>query len=102
VVGDEVFACKILSAADDYRYARQQGSELEMRALELPSDIANCCRKVAAGLNLIVAGIDLRYTLDGRWCCFEVNPSPAFTFYEESTSQPIGAAIARLLAAHSR
>ena len=48
-------------------------------------------------MGLFVAGIDLRRTPSGEWCCFEVNPSPAFTFYQESTGQPIAAAIASLL-----
>jgi D-alanine-D-alanine ligase-like ATP-grasp enzyme len=48
-------------------------------------------------MGLPVAGIDLRHAPDERWVCFEVNPSPAFTFYEHATGQSIGAAIARLL-----
>jgi hypothetical protein len=48
-------------------------------------------------MHLQVAGIDLRKTSDGNWFCFEVNPSPAFTFYEEATGQPIAKAIANLL-----
>ena len=45
-----------------------------------------------------LAGIDLRLTDDGRWFCFEVNPSPGFTYYEQATGQPIARSIARLLA----
>jgi hypothetical protein len=30
--------------------------------------------------------------------CFEVNPSPAYVVYEDTTGQPIAAAIARRLA----
>jgi D-alanine-D-alanine ligase-like ATP-grasp enzyme len=47
---------------------------------------------------LAVAGIDLRRTSGGRFYCFEANPSPGFSFYEEMTGQPVGEAIARLLA----
>jgi hypothetical protein len=101
VVGDEVFSCEIESTADDYRYAWRQDSGLEVHACELPAEVADRCRRLAAGLNLTVAGIDLRHRPDGRWCCFEVNPSPGFTFYAGSTGQPIGAAIARMLAAGS-
>jgi hypothetical protein len=32
----------------------------------------------------------------GRWFCFEVKPSPGFSFYKEATGQPIGAAIVDL------
>jgi D-alanine-D-alanine ligase-like ATP-grasp enzyme len=49
-------------------------------------------------LGLLVAGIDMRCCADGRWVCFEVNPSPGFSFYEAATGQPIAAAIADLLA----
>jgi glutathione synthase/RimK-type ligase-like ATP-grasp enzyme len=101
VVGDDVFACEIESSADDYRYAGRQGSGLQVRACEVPVEIADKCRNLARGLNLPVAGIDLRRRHDGRWCCFEVNPSPGFTFYEDATGQPIGAAIATLLAGAS-
>jgi glutathione synthase/RimK-type ligase-like ATP-grasp enzyme len=52
-------------------------------------------------MRLPVAGIDLRRTPEGEWYCFEVNPSPAFTYYESRTGQPIGRAIAKLLAAGS-
>lgn len=39
-----------------------------------------------------------RRTPEGDWYCFEVNPSPAFTYYESRSGQPIGNAVARLLA----
>jgi glutathione synthase/RimK-type ligase-like ATP-grasp enzyme len=46
------------------------------------------------------AGIDLRRRGgDGAWVCFEVNPSPGFSFYESRTGQPIARAVARYLAA---
>ena len=99
VVGDDVFGCEIESTADDYRYAGLQDCVLHVRPCEVPVEIADRCRSLAAGLNLAVAGIDLRLRPDGRWYCFEVNPSPGFTFYEGLTGQPIAASIARLLAA---
>jgi hypothetical protein len=48
-------------------------------------------------MNLSIAGIDLRRTPAGEWFCFEVNPSPAFSYYEQVTGQPIGQALALLL-----
>jgi D-alanine-D-alanine ligase-like ATP-grasp enzyme len=53
-------------------------------------------------MGLLLAGIDLRRTDDGEWCCFEVNPSPGFSFYEDHTGQPIAAAVAELLVAGGR
>jgi len=52
---------------------------------------------LTAQLGLLVSGIDLLLTPDGRWFILEVNPSPGFTFYEEATAQPIGEAIVDLL-----
>lgn len=99
VVGEEVFACEIVSAADDYRYAYRHGLSVHMRPYTLPAAYAERCRALAAALHLVVAGIDLRQTPAGQWYCFEVNPSPAFPYYEQRTGQPIAATIARLLAA---
>jgi glutathione synthase/RimK-type ligase-like ATP-grasp enzyme len=57
---------------------------------------------MAAAMGLALAGIDLRRTDKGEWFCFEVNPSPAFTYYEEATGQPITDAVARLLLTPAR
>jgi RimK-like ATP-grasp domain len=97
VVGEEVFATEIVSGADDYRYAGRDNQEIELREYDLPEFVATKCKKLAEGLGLVLAGIDLRRTPDGKWFCFEVNPSPAFTFYQSATDQPISQAIARLL-----
>ncbi len=97
VIGDTVFATEVRSRAHDYRYAARQGEDVELAECALPFDIAARCRRMAAGMRLALAGIDLRRTPDGRWVCFEVNPSPAFVYYEAGTGQPIGDAIARWL-----
>lgn len=98
VVGDAVFGCEILSDADDYRYPSCEGADPQVRSWRVPDDLAGRCRRLAAALDLAVAGIDLRRTPQGLFYCFEANPSPGFSFYEDATGQPIGAAIARLLA----
>jgi hypothetical protein len=99
VVGDEVFACQVVSDADDYRYASRQGSDVEVHACDLPSDVADRCIRTTRKMGLAVSGIDLRLTPDERWFCFEVNPSPGFSYYQDETGQPIADAIARLLIA---
>lgn len=95
VVGDEVFACKILSEADDYRYAAEPAV---MEACDLPCEVAAQSKRLAVSMSLPVSGIDLRCTPQGQWYCFEVNPSPGFTCFQDRTEQPIAEAIARLLA----
>ena len=92
-------AATISSDATDYRYAaRQIGVEPTITAIELDATTRVRCVQLARGLDLPLAGIDLRYTPGGRYVCFEVNPSPAFNFYEQRAGLPIAAAIARYLA----
>lgn len=97
VVGNDLYCSKIISSSDDYRYASLSGNTVEISSCDIPEDCAQKCRALAEALDLIVAGIDLRLTPDGQWYCFEVNPSPGFTYYQESTDQPIDKSIARLL-----
>jgi glutathione synthase/RimK-type ligase-like ATP-grasp enzyme len=97
VVGQEVFATKIASDATDYRYARQQGREAEVTAVELDDEWAERCVQLAKALKLPFAGIDLKITPFDEVFCFEVNPSPGFSYFEENTGQPIARAVARYL-----
>lgn len=98
VVGDEVFTSEIVSDADDYRYAAREGEGAIVQASSIPAFLEERCRTLAARLGLAFAGIDLRLTPGGEWYCFEVNPSPAFTYYASATGQPIAYAVAALLA----
>jgi glutathione synthase/RimK-type ligase-like ATP-grasp enzyme len=97
VVGDRVFAVEIRSDADDYRYAGRAGQTTEIRASALEPALRDQCRRLAAALALPVCGIDLRRDPDGRLYCFEVNPSPGFTYYQSASEQKIAEAIADLL-----
>jgi len=97
VVGDRWFATEVESDAPDYRYAGLTGRSVRLAACQLPAEIGRRLVALTRHLGLLVSGVDLRRTLDGTWVCFEVNPSPGFSFYEECTGQPIAAAIADLL-----
>ena len=101
VVGDEVFACEIVCEADDYRFAFAQKDRVELRAFDLPDDVTQRCRTLAAGLGMSVAGIDLRCTEEGQWYCFEVNPVAGFAYYQGPCNHHIDDAIARLLVANA-
>lgn len=100
VVGQDAFPCRIETDACDYRYAN--GARVQIEACALAADVIERCVDLAAALDLTVAGVDLRCTPDGDWYCFEVNPSPAFGYYEAATGQPLGRAIASLLARADR
>lgn len=99
VAGDSIFATEIVSEAADYRYAqRESGVAAVLRAMELDPELRERCHTLAHRLDLPLSGIDLKFTPDGRIYCFEVNPSPAFSYYETHTCQPISHAIAEFLA----
>ena len=97
VVGEAVFATEIDSGAIDYRYAGRQGPAAELRATRLPIELEGCCRRAAEHLGLRFAGLDLMLADDGQVYCFEVNPSPGYSWYEDATGQDISGALAALL-----
>ncbi|HYV95206.1 MAG TPA: hypothetical protein VE978_25755 [Chitinophagales bacterium] len=92
VVGTRTFSCKIHSVAEDYRY-----SQTEMEIVTLPQAVENNCIELSKHLGFHLSGIDLRCTSKGEWYCFEVNASPAFSYFELKTGLPIANAVARLL-----
>ena len=95
VVGDRVFATAVESEATDYRYARRQTSkDAELREVELCDELSERCVRLTRSLGLVFAGIDLKVTPLDEVFCFEVNPSPAFSYYESYTGQPISSAVA--------
>jgi hypothetical protein len=99
VVGDDLFATAARTDATDYRYAsRQVGEAADLEAVRLEDALADRCLALARALGLDFAGIDLKITPDHEVYCFEVNPSPAFSYYEEGAGQPIARAVARYLA----
>lgn len=88
----------IETEAVDYRYATlQAGRAATFEPYEPDDALAERCVRLAVGLGLEVAGIDLKLAPDGSIVCLEVNPSPVFSYYELHTEQPISDAIARLL-----
>lgn len=95
VVGEQVFATCVESTAVDYRY--DHSGAMSMSAVDLADAVAAECVRLSRRLGLGLSGIDLRYCEDGRIVCFEVNPSPAYSVYEDATEQPIADAIARYL-----
>lgn len=100
IVGDgpgaAVFAHRIVSDAVDYRYAGDDDLDTDLEPMDLPDPIAAACRRAATGLAL--AGIDLKITPDGDCYCFEVNPCPAYSYYQQATGQMISDALVRWLA----
>jgi glutathione synthase/RimK-type ligase-like ATP-grasp enzyme len=99
VVGGDIFATAIRTNMTDYRYVHRESSTQNVifEPCVLPDETANACVRVTAALGLSFAGVDLKITPEGHVYCFEVNPSPAFNYYQERTGQPVARAVARFL-----
>ncbi|MFC3351261.1 hypothetical protein ACFOOM_28315 [Streptomyces echinoruber] len=97
-VAQDVFATRIDTNRMDYRFARSEGGRAELTEWHLPDELAEKCLALASRLALPLAGIDLLLAGDGEPYCFEINPSPAFSFYQSHTGQPISRAVALHLA----
>jgi glutathione synthase/RimK-type ligase-like ATP-grasp enzyme len=97
-LGSQVFATAIHTPVTDYRYAYLEGQQERLEATELDEEVAAKCVALSAALGLHLAGVDLKITPEGRVYCLEVNPCPAFGYYELHTGQPIARAVAGYLA----
>lgn len=97
VVGEEVFATEIQTEAVDYRYASRDEVDLKMSPLALPEEIEARCLQLSKYLKLPLCGIDLKRSPDQEYYCFEVNPSPGYSYYQSNTGQDIASAIVRYL-----
>lgn len=100
VVGERLFATQAESAATDYRYAGRDGLDTKLKEIALPDQIGAQCIELARRLNLPFCGIDLRRTPEDSYVCFEVNPMPAYSYFEAGTGQPISQVLVELLALH--
>jgi hypothetical protein len=112
VVGDRVFGAEILSqresqtATDWRRYpvrtAADGKPELDparwrCRALRLPSEFSEKCRKLARRLRLGYTAMDFVRTPDGRLVFLEANYGGMYAWIEDLTHLPISEAMAELL-----
>jgi D-alanine-D-alanine ligase-like ATP-grasp enzyme len=88
---------RIDASAVDYRYAQEETLEEAV----VDEDFAHRCIELANAFGVAFAGIDFRVTADGEAYCLEVNPSPAFSYYELHTGQPIARAVAGYLVSGS-
>jgi hypothetical protein len=97
VVGTHALAAQIEGSVTDYRYADRYGKKVKLTAIEISPAVASRCVNLAKSMNLPLAGIDFRLRPDGEFVCFEVNPMPAYSYFESHTGLPISRHLAQLL-----
>ncbi|HEX4270741.1 MAG TPA: hypothetical protein VHZ32_05120 [Rhizomicrobium sp.] len=89
VMGSQVYATEITTEATDYRYSGREEKGRTMSGITLPEGVSENCVQLTQALGLVSAGVDLRRMPAGKYCCFEVNARPAFSFFEQYTGQRI-------------
>ena len=92
VIGDQLFAVRIMSDQLDYRYGKTT-----MVSEELPAVIARKCVALNKILGLHFSGIDLMRTAGDEWYCFEVNASPGYSYFQHNSGAPISQALAQFM-----
>lgn len=97
IVGDVLFATKVESEIVDYRYAGRENAAVTLTPYQLPPAIEKRCFNVSRLLHLPLCGIDLFCVGRSKYYCFEVNPSPGYSYYQQSTGQDIAGAIVKWL-----
>lgn len=93
VLDDEVFACSIKTTEVDYRYGENKKFEI----ITLPEKIKQNCIKLTRDLRLSFSGIDLFFTTNNEWYCFEVNCTPGYSWYEDNAKLKISEALCKFL-----
>ncbi len=95
VVNETCIATEITSEATDYRYATTNGGNSPVLShIELPAEQQLKCIRFSKQLKLFFSGLDFKRKTDGTIICLEANPMPGYSYYEQSTSQPIAYTLA--------
>ncbi|HVX13086.1 MAG TPA: hypothetical protein VHC22_18020 [Pirellulales bacterium] len=100
VINDAVFGCGIVHQGVDYRDLPAEDRP-RLFSIDVPEAVKACCIRICRELGLVFGGIDLRIAPDGRIYCFEVNPSPGYSYYERNVGQPIASVVADYLVNNS-
>lgn len=102
VVGEDVFATKILSqnlpenkGKIDWRQGYDSGLSLE--PTQLPPRVQKKCNNLVKGLGLNFGCLDLIVTPEGDYVFLECNPNGQWLWIELATGQAISESIARFL-----
>ncbi len=95
VINESAIATAVESEATDYRYAAKEGGEsATLTHTELPADKKLQCIRFSKQLGLFFSGLDFMQNEFGEITCFEANPMPGYSYYEQSASQPIAYTLA--------
>jgi hypothetical protein len=93
VAGKRVLACEVVADTLDFR----DTEDPRILRHELPPQMDAMCRRIAATLELVWTGIDLRQTREGQYVFLEANPSPMFLGFQKRCALPLTESLTALL-----
>jgi glutathione synthase/RimK-type ligase-like ATP-grasp enzyme len=98
VVDDRLFATRIDASSEAAKMDwRCDPDSLQYSRIEIPASVHTGVLKVMHRLRLRFAAADFIVTPDDQWVFLEMNPNGQCAFIEDTTGQPITAAIADAL-----
>jgi len=96
-VGSELFptliSCENFETVIDQRSPGTY-AKLNYKVCEIPTEVAECIRRLISSLNLEYAAIDLAINSEGEYIFFEVNPVGQWLWIEEITGHKISETLA--------
>jgi hypothetical protein len=98
VIGDEVFAARIDTAASRAGIDSRMDLDAKFERHQLPAALLDQIRAFMREMQLVYGTIDLKVRDDGEYVFLEVNPQGQFLYVEILTGQPLTDALAALLA----
>lgn len=101
-VGSSAFALQIDTEADDYRYAREEGHQIDFQQIQPPADVVEACWRYMKLTGLEFAGFDFKVDFEGKYWVLECNSMPGFAYFDRKLDGQILQSIeAYLLAGYS-
>lgn len=96
-VGNRVFGVGIKATAVDYRYSGGPRGRRAFFPLRIPDSVKSNCITVSRMLGMNFSGVDLIITRAKKWYALEVNPDPAFSWFQRASGVRISKGVAEYL-----
>jgi glutathione synthase/RimK-type ligase-like ATP-grasp enzyme len=97
VIGEEIFAAKMDTQADEKSRVDSRGGDPDHEIFELPDEVKSSLRRLMDFFGLNFASLDMIVTPDGEFVFLELNPNGQWLWLELALGLPLVAAMADLL-----
>lgn len=97
VMGERIFAAKIISQASDKTRKDWRGGECQHEIYTLPSSVEASIHRMMDSFEINFASLDMILTPEGEYVFLELNPNGQWLWLEEELGIPLVASMADLL-----